>query len=107
MLRKFSVVGPGLGLGAVSALLVAGGIVPSGRGLTDYAFTWAVVMGGPILGHLWGFAQYMPVLAFGWLGALLVPAHCVHANVTTGFLSSIGLFLWFSSGYLCAMVAWW
>lgn len=40
----------------------------------------------------------------GWLGALLALVHPIKPNVITGFVTIIGLILWFLSGFVA--LAW-
>jgi hypothetical protein len=50
LLRRFSVLGAGLALGAAFALFVAGPMMPSGMPWSDRATVWAWVMVGPVAG---------------------------------------------------------
>jgi hypothetical protein len=62
LLRRLSVLGVGLALGAVFSLWVTGPMISSGWRIADRAELWAVVMGGPIVGTAWGMGEYHPII---------------------------------------------
>jgi hypothetical protein len=107
LLRRLSVLGVGLALGAVFSLWVAGAMIFPGTGFAERAMTWAYVMGGPIIGAVWGVDKYFPVILLGWLGLLMIPAHPCHPHPVTGCVTLLGFSLWFFAGFLAVMVATW
>ncbi len=107
MLRKLKVLGIGLLLGGVFALLVAGPMMPTGMRLSDRALVWTSVMSGPIVGTVRSMVEFHPSIGLGWLGLLLMPAHPLRPNAGTGFVTVLGLFLWFFAGFMTVMVAAW
>jgi len=107
VVQRFRIVGIGLALGAVFALWVAGPVMPSGLRFADRVLVWASVVGGPVVGTVWGMAKFHTGIQLGWLGLLLVPAHPIRPNVATGCGAVFGLVLWYYSGFLAMMVATW
>jgi hypothetical protein len=107
MLRRFKVLGIGLILGAVFALLVAGLMMPSEMRLLDRTLVWVSVMGGPIIGTAWGISEFHPSINLGWLGLLLIPAHPLCPNTVTKCVTFLGLSLWFFAGFLTMMITVW
>jgi hypothetical protein len=107
MLRKLKVLGVGLILGAVFALLVAGPMMPAGMRLSDRALIWASVMSGPIIGTVWGWAEFNLYIKLGWFGLLLIPAHPLRPNIGTACVTVLGLLFWFFAGFLAVMEAVW
>lgn len=105
--RRLTVLGAGLALGAVFALLVAGPMMPSGTRFAGRVMVWFSVMGGPVVGTAWGIAQFVPLIWLGWLGLVLIPAHPIRPSVATGWVSAIGFLLWFFAGFVAMMVAAW
>jgi hypothetical protein len=104
ILRRLTVLGPGLAVGAVFALFVAGPMMPSIR-IADRLLVFTSVMTGPVIGTAWGMAEFHPAISLGWLGLLLIPAHPARPCIATGCVTSFGLALWFFSGFFAMMVA--
>jgi hypothetical protein len=108
LLHRLTVLGAGLAVGAGFALFVAGPMMPSGMPWSDRATVWAWVMAGPVAGFAWGLADFIPtVTGLGWLGLLLVPAHPVCPKVATGWVTVVGLSLWFFAGFVAMMCVVW
>jgi hypothetical protein len=107
MIRRLTVIGIGLLIGASFAFWVAGPMMPSGMCFAERVLVWASVPGGPIFGTSVGMAGFHPCIGLGWLAGLLVPAHPFRPNAVTGCVTGIGLFVWFCAGFLAVMVAVW
>lgn len=107
MLRRGKVLGLGLVLGAVFALLVAGPMMPSGMRVADRATVWGLVMGGPVFGTARGVVHLFPSIGLGWLGLLFIPAHAFRPNIATACVTLLGLSLWFFAGFLAVITAVW
>lgn len=108
MVRRIKVLGIALFLGAVFSLWTAGTQVPMGLRFSERVFVWASVMGGPIMGTIWGVAgPSQSFLMLGWLGALLVPAHFLKPCVATGCLTMLGFSLWFFAGFVEIILSAW
>jgi hypothetical protein len=97
----------GLILGSGFSLFTAGPMMPSGLGVADRAYVWAIVMAGPVLATAWGLADFTPVIHLGWLGLPLILLHPLHPSWGTGVLAAIGFALWFFVGFLAVMEAAW
>ncbi len=79
--------------------------MPSGFDYSGRVLAWAVVMGGPIAGTVFGVAGIS--LLWGWLGALLILTHPIRPSEKTACLTVLGLLLWFSAGFVTMMeLAW-
>jgi hypothetical protein len=105
--RRLMVPGPGLLLGAVFSLWVAGPMMPSWMGASDRALVWAYVMSGPAAGTAWGMVDFHPSVGLGWLGLALALAHPLRPLPATGVVTALGLAVWFFSGFVAVMVAVW
>jgi hypothetical protein len=101
LLRRLSVLGVGLALGAAFSLLFAGPMMGPGMGFAN----WAIVMEGPIVGTTWGMGEYHPIILLGWLGLLLIPVHPCCPHPATGCVTLLGFALWFFAGVLTLGVA--
>jgi hypothetical protein len=104
ILRRLAVLGPGIVVGAIFALFVAGPMMPSIRA-ADRLLVFTSIMTGPVIGTAWGMAEFHPIISLGWLGLLLMPAHPVRPCIVNGCMTVFGLALWFFSGFLAMMVA--
>ncbi len=106
-LRRLKVLGPGVLLGGIFSLWVAGANMPSLMPVSDrmVIFTW--VMGGPIRATYDGWLGFHPFLGLGWVGLLLIPFHPARPCAVTGCLTAVGLLLWFFSGFCMAIAAVW
>ena len=107
LLRRLSVLGIGLILGAAGSLWVAGIMMPTNTSLAERLVTWVYVMGGPIMGTAWGMGDLFAVIPLGWLGLLLIPAHPCYPHPVTACFTLLGLCVWFFAGFCAVMAAVW
>ncbi len=107
MCLKYKIVYIGLILGGIFALFVTGTMMPSGLSLGTRAFVWASVMGGPVLGTVWGTDRVHPSIWLGWYGLFLILIHIIYPNKATRCLTILGFFFWYYAGFLTVMVAAW
>jgi hypothetical protein len=105
ILRRLTILGPGLAVGMLFALFVAGSIMPSSIRFVDRIFVFAAIMSGPLIGTAWGIAEFHSAIYLGWLGLVLIPAHPARPCIATACVTVIGLSLWFFAGFLAIMVA--
>jgi hypothetical protein len=94
MRKRMMVLGPGIGCGLLWSALLALSSPPS-----EFDFFFAVAAGGPVAGTAWGIGYYLPV-KLGWVGLLLMPAHCCCPNLATACVTILGLVLWFFAGFV-------
>ncbi len=105
MVLRVKVLGIGMLLGAVFSFWMAGPVMSSGMGVADRSLVWSSIMGGPVLGTIWGMIDFHPSISLGWLSMLLIPAHPVRPSVATGCVTAFGLLLWFFAGFVAVMIA--
>jgi hypothetical protein len=88
--ERFIALGVGFAIGAALSYL-------AGRLLLYPPGLCMLIVTGPWLGTLHGIKEVMLV---GWIGALLSLAGPLRPSMATGFVTSVGLFLWFFSGLM-------
>lgn len=75
--------------------------------MSDRGLVWIAVMGGPVLGTIWGAAETHSPIGLGWLGLILIPAHPARPCGLTACVTLFGFSLWFFAGFFMVGLALW
>ncbi len=109
--RRLSVIGPCLLLGAFCVGWYAVMGCPSAWGWGSRIEAWAYMLTGPALLAIMGGGPVPDVVGgavcLGWLGLPAMAAHPIRPNVLTGVLTVLGCFFWFASGVVTLMMCVW
>lgn len=110
VVRRLSVVGPSLLLGAAWTGWYALYGLPIGWGAGARLQAWTSMLIGPVFRLIAGGPVSDAVgllVALGWLGLPAMTAHPIHPSVGTGVLTASGAFFWFASGILTMILCVW